>query len=378
MVRQCFKKGQDLKSPASEAVVKSDMHGPMREDKRMSSLGSIMASEIAETPKVFRAIFDNKPAFDAIKNVLVEEKIQSVLILARGTSDNAAHYLKYLIETQIGLPVGLTSPSSVTIYDAPLKYSNTLIVAISQSGQSPDLVMFAKAARQANAYVIAMTNDAKSPLANASHNHLSLLAGPELAVAATKSYNAQLLLSYLLVAAWTGKQIDGEQIIGEADRLVENKTLALQAVQATSLKKEIVILGRGFAYPNAREAALKIQETCKISVQGLSSADYLHGPISALTDQTQVFIVAPAHLPASSINEAIVKIRQTSPRIFWIGNGGTPESDDIVLAGSNCDDEIASTIVDAIVLQRFALEFAVASGFDPDAPVGLSKVTLTN
>jgi glutamine---fructose-6-phosphate transaminase (isomerizing) len=344
----------------------------------MSSLGSIMASEIAETPKVFRAIFDNKRAFDAVKNVLVEEKIQSVLILARGTSDNAAHYLKYLIETQIGLPVGLTSPSSVTIYDAPLKYSNTLIVAISQSGQSPDLVKFAKAARQANAYVIAMTNDANSPLATASHNHLSLLAGPELAVAATKSYNAQLLLSYLLVAAWTGKQIDGEQIISEADRLVENKTLALQAVQATSLKKEIVILGRGFAYPNAREAALKIQETCKISVQGLSSADYLHGPISALTDQTQVFIVAPTHLPASSINEAIAKIRQTSPRIFWIGNGGTPESDDIVLAGSNCDDEIASTIVDAIVLQRFALEFAVASGFDPDAPVGLSKTTLTN
>ena len=143
------------------------------EDKYMSNLGAIMASEIAETPKVFKAILDNKDAFNSVKNVLVDEKIQSVLILARGTSDNAAHYLKYLIETQIGLPVGLTSPSSVTVYGSALKYSNTLVVAISQSGQSPDLVKFATAAREANAYVIAMTNDDSSPLATVAHNHFS-------------------------------------------------------------------------------------------------------------------------------------------------------------------------------------------------------------
>ena len=344
----------------------------------MSKLGAIMASEIAETPKVFTAILNIIQAFDSVKNVLLEEKIQSVLILARGTSDNAAHYLKYLIETQIGLPVGLTSPSSVTVYNAELKYANTLIVAISQSGQSPDLVKFATAARQANAYVIAMTNDDKSPLATIAHNHFSLLAGPELAVAATKSYNAQLLISYLLVASWTGKKVNGEQLISEATRIAGTADLVSKAVATASRDKELVILGRGFAYPNAREAALKIQETCKISVQGLSTADYLHGPISALTPDTQVFIVAPSHMPASSITEATTKIRKTSSRIFWIGNGGTPQGDDIVLAGSHCDDEITSTLVDAMVLQRFALEFAVASGYDPDAPEGLSKVTLTN
>jgi glucosamine--fructose-6-phosphate aminotransferase (isomerizing) len=344
----------------------------------MSNLGAIMASEIAETPKVFTSILDNKNAFDSIKNVLVEEEIQSVLILARGTSDNAAHYLKYLIETQIGLPVGLTSPSSVTVYEAKLKYSKTLVVAISQSGQSPDLVKFASAARQADAYIIAITNDESSPLAKVAHHHFSLLAGPELAVAATKSYNAQLLISYLLVATWTNKTVNALQIISEATRIAETADLVSGAVSQVTREKELVILGRGFAYPNAREAALKIQETCKISVQGLSTADYLHGPISALTLETQVFIVAPAHMPASSITEATQKIRMTSSRIFWIGNGGSPEGDDIVLAGSNCDDEIASTLVDAMVLQRFALEFSVASGYDPDAPVGLSKVTLTN
>ena len=344
----------------------------------MSNLGAIMASEIAETPKVFTSILNNKDAFDSVKNVLVEEDIQSVLILARGTSDNAAHYLKYLIETQIGLPVGLTSPSSVTVYESKLKYSKTLVVAISQSGQSPDLVKFATAAREAHAYLIAITNDDSSPLAKIAHNHFSLLAGPELAVAATKSYNAQLLISYLLVATWTDRVVNASQIISEATRIAETANLVSQAVSEVSRDKELVILGRGFAYPNAREAALKIQETCKISVQGLSTADYLHGPISALTPETQVFIVAPAHMPAASIIEATTRIRTTSSRIFWIGNGGTPEGDDIVLAGSNCDDEIASTLVDAMVLQRFALEFSVASGYDPDAPEGLSKVTLTN
>ena len=344
----------------------------------MKQLGAVMSSEIAETPAVFTNILSDLSAFENVKNVLVDEKIQSVLILARGTSDNAAHFLKYLIETQIGLPVGLTSPSSVTVYNANLKYSNTLVIAISQSGQSPDLVHFATTARQANAYLIAMTNDSNSPLAKIAHHHFPLLAGPELAVAATKSYNAQLLISYLLVCTWTGTKINAMQIISEATRVASTAGLVSDAVVNTKRDHEIVLLGRGFAYPNAREAALKIQETCKVSVQGLSTADYLHGPISALTEETQVFIVAPSHLPAESILEATTKIRKTADRIFWIGNGGTPTGDDIVLAGSNCDDEITSTLVDAIVLQRFAMEFAVASGFDPDAPEGLSKVTLTH
>jgi glucosamine--fructose-6-phosphate aminotransferase (isomerizing) len=344
----------------------------------MKQFGSVMSSEIAETPAVFSKILSDLTGFDSVKNILNTEKIQSILILARGTSDNAAHYLKYLIETQIGLPVGLTSPSSVTVYKSELKYANTLVIAISQSGQSPDLVHFATAARAANAYLIAITNDAQSPLATIAHHHFPLLAGPEYAVAATKSYNAQLLISYLLVAAWTNKTVNASQIISEASRIGAISNLVTAAVQQTDRNHEIVILGRGFAYPNAREAALKIQETCKISVQGLSTADYLHGPISALTEQTQVFIVAPNHMPAESILEATTKIRTTSHRIFWIGSGGAPSGDDVVIPGSECDDEITSTLVDAMVLQRFAMEFAVASGFDPDAPVGLSKVTLTH
>ena len=336
-----------------------------------------MASEIAETPSVFRRIITAMPSTETVSQCVRMVEIQSVLILARGTSDNAAHFLKYLIETQLGLPCGLTSPSSVTVYKSKLHFKGTLVIAISQSGQSPDLVQFAEAAKQSGARLISMTNDSHSPLAELAHLHLPLHAGPELAVAATKTYSAQLLTCYLLVASWAALPTYGTQIVEQSERLVANSHLAREAVEACDRAEEIVVLGRGFAYPNAREMALKIQETSKVSVQGLSTADYLHGPISALARKTQVFIVAPSHMPEGSIDEAVSKIRPQVDRILWLGNGGAPQGSDIVIAGANCEDEISTSIVDAIAVQRFALEFAAKSGFNPDAPEGLSKVTLT-
>jgi glucosamine--fructose-6-phosphate aminotransferase (isomerizing) len=344
----------------------------------MNTLGSIMTSEIASTPQVFRNIKAEIAQFESIRNLISEKKIRSVLVLARGTSDNAAHFLKYLIEVKMGLPVGLTSPSSISIYNSELHYEGVLVIAISQSGQSPDLVQFAEAAKKASATLISITNDSASPLARLADHHFALHAGPELAVAATKSYSAQLLISYLLVSTWTNSQYHLDKIIEQSQALVDNANLVNAAVAAAQRENECVVLGRGFAYANARETALKVQETAKISVQGLSTADYLHGPISALTPDTQLFILAPSHLPAASISEAVARIRKVVPRIFWIGNGGTPEGDDIVIAGSNCGDEVRSSIVDAVSLQSFALEFAKKSGFDPDAPVGLTKVTLTH
>jgi glucosamine--fructose-6-phosphate aminotransferase (isomerizing) len=336
-----------------------------------------MRSEISETPEVFKRMLDHSQVNQAIGELLLERNIKSVLILARGTSDNAAHFLKYLIETQLGLPCGLTSPSSVTIYNSELHYESTLVVAISQSGQSPDLVQFASAAKSGGALVIALTNDSLSPLAEMSDHHLDLDAGPEIAVAASKSYSAQLLLCYLLVCAWVGKKFDGEVIVSEARRLTSIMDLGANAVLANGSNSDLVVLGRGFSYANAREAALKIQETCKIQVPGMSTADYLHGPISALTRETSVLILAPRHLPENSIKEAVGKIRLKVDRIFWIGNGGTPQGRDVVIEGSNCGDEIRSSIVDSISLQRFALELALSFAFDPDAPKGLSKITRT-
>lgn len=337
--------------------------------------GEIIRSEINEIPAVFDRLLANSKIFEEAKTLIGGKKINSVLVLARGTSDNAAFFLKYLIETQIGIPVGLTSPSSVTIYKSQLHFENVLVVAISQSGQSPDLVAYANAAKSAGATLISMTNAVNSPLAKLADLHIDLLAGPEFAVAATKSYAAELLSSYLLVMAWIGRLHSATNISEIAKRV-----LALNigdAVEACDIRNEIVILGRGFSYPNAKEAALKIQETNKISVQGLSTADYLHGPISALTQSTQVFFMTPDRMPKESMQEAVRKIRESDPKIFWFGLGGMPESGEIQVGGSSAPDEIIGSIADAILFQRFVLELCVKNGFDPDSPAGLSKVTLT-
>ena len=340
-------------------------------------LGRVMRSEIAEIPEVLSRLNASPSQFESIRTLLRTKQFCSVLILARGTSDNAAHFLKYLIETQLGLPVGLTSPSSVTIYHSQLHFSNTLLIAISQSGQSIDLVEYARSAKASGAKLISITNDSDSPLAQIADHHISLLAEREVAVAATKSYAAQLFASLLLVEAWGKTFNDKQSIIDESKKLLSANTSIMHAVELCQRSQEIVILGRGFSYPNAREMALKIQETSKVSVQGLSIADYMHGPISALTKKTQVFIFLPHGMPLLPLENEVERIRNSNAQIYWVGSGVSALENEVVLAGASCENEIYSSIADAIVLQSFALEFALKNGLNPDRPVGLKKVTLT-
>jgi glucosamine--fructose-6-phosphate aminotransferase (isomerizing) len=342
-----------------------------------NALGQVMESEIAEIPTVLENLLNSTDKFEQLARLISETKIASVQILARGTSDNAAHFLKYLIETQIGIPVGLTSPSSVTIYNTKLHFEGTLIVAISQSGQSTDLLEFAKSAKLGGAKLVGMTNDADSPLAKLSDFHISLLAGPEYAVAATKSYAAQLFASLLLVRAWGAKFSGIDSIVADAKATLSLSAGVREAVEKCDSSREIVVLGRGFSYPNAREMALKIQETSKVSVQGFSIADYMHGPISALTQKSQVIVIAPHGISLDYFASDIAKIRTASPDIYWLGSGEMALEGEIVILGASCGSEIISSICDAILMQTFALEFARKNKLNPDSPEGLNKVTFT-
>jgi glucosamine--fructose-6-phosphate aminotransferase (isomerizing) len=344
----------------------------------MKKLGAIMESEIAETPAVYQRLFADQKQFVELKNLLSERKIHTILILARGTSDNAAFFLKYLIETQLGLPVGLTSPSAVSVYGAELKVEGTLVIAISQSGQSPDLVQFAQAAKAGGATLLTMLNAPESPLEAIADYKIQLMGGAEIAVAATKSYSAQLLSSLILVSQWAGKSTSEADLLTEAERLLAQADLYQAIAQQINLSKQVVILGRGFSFPNAKEAALKLQETCKVAVQSWSIADYLHGPISALKPDSQVIILAPAHMPQGPLLEAVTKIRPITDRIIWLGEGGLVASTDLVIPGARCIDEIRSSVVDAISLQLLTLAMSLQAGLDPDSPAGLSKVTLTH
>lgn len=167
--------------------------------------GSLMAAEILEQPEALaRQLEHGRPAITRVAGVLRNADIKFVLLAARGTSDHAALYAKYLIETVLGLPAGLASPSSLTVYGAKPKMDGVLWLAVSQSGGSPDLVDSTAAAARGGALTVAVTNAPSSPLATAAKHHLDILAGPERAVAATKSYTSQLLALWLLIDAWAG------------------------------------------------------------------------------------------------------------------------------------------------------------------------------
>ncbi len=338
-------------------------------------LGEVMRNEIHEIPNVFGRLISNTEQFQRVAAQVALSDIHSVIIVARGTSDNAALFLKYLIETKLGLPVGLASPSAVSLHGTQLHYKGVLLVAISQSGQSPDLIAFSRASIDSGALMIAITNDSHSPLSQMAHLNLELLAAPEIAVAATKSYVAQLLVSYLLVCALEQRVPEVNNLV-DATREILSRDIA-SSVDSCDLRHEILVLGRGYSYANAREAALKIQETCKVPVQGFSSADYLHGPISALRPSTQVLLIAPNKMPIESMADTLERIRSYKPKVFWIGEGGVSLGNEKAIGGSSIENEIVASIVDAVLMQRFVLELAVRNGLNPDKPAGLSKVTLT-
>jgi glucosamine--fructose-6-phosphate aminotransferase (isomerizing) len=337
-----------------------------------------MYSEISETPDVFSRLINSEAQFKQAAEKIKARNITNVIILARGTSDNAGHYLKFLIEVKLGLPVGLASPSSVSIYGAKVDFKDTLVIALSQSGRSPDLITFASAAKEGKALLITMTNNSDSPLANVGDLHIDLSAGLEVAVAATKSYSAELLASLLLVDSWIGNMSAGRSHLVDSSReCIANLGEVDSFANSLDAKRVIVVIGRGYAYANAKELALKIQETSYIPVQGMSSADYQHGPIATLNSDSQVIALSPSGMPKQALEDSMVRIRQSEPEIIWLGSNELALNKERVIKGSNQAKEEESTIIDAALIQYLTLGFAVKNGFNPDSPAGLSKVTKT-
>ena len=336
-----------------------------------------MQREINEIPRMLRDISTAMANFNEARELFKNYSFTSAIIVARGTSDNAGHYLKYLLETQLGLPVGLASPSAATMYPTTFKYENCLLIAISQSGQSTDLLTFAKAAQSGGGFLLSITNNEDSPLAKLANIHIPVLAGPELAVPATKSYVGQLLISYLLVMAWAGKSVETEAIISSAEGILVDSLNYKEFAKNLDISKPIYILGRGFSYPNAKEFALKLQETCLVPVQGMSSSDFMHGPIASLNAAAQVIFVTPHHLPEESFGEAPSRVRAITGKVYWIGSNAHSTGIDVVLNTPSTDSEISACVSDAIAFQKVTHELAVSNGLNPDSPEGLNKVTIT-
>ena len=204
-----------------------------------------------------------------------------------------------------------------------------------------------------------------------------LEAGAEKAVAATKSYSAELLLSYILVSAWAKESINLDNLIAATKASVSNLSHVQSVVENFEHKDGITTMGRGFAYANAQECALKIQETLKIPVSSFSSADYLHGPISSLTENSRVIFTAPNGVAVDSMQATVNRIREITKHIYWIGNGFASNPGEVSIGGATGLSEPESVIADSVVLQQFAMTLAIKNKLNPDAPVGLLKVTQT-
>jgi glucosamine--fructose-6-phosphate aminotransferase (isomerizing) len=340
------------------------------------SIETLMYGEIHEFPRVITDSLDHTKAIAEVAEILNSKDFATVQVLGRGTSGNASLFLKYLIEVRLGILVADASPSTTSIYKSPIAMRNNLLIGLSQSGKSTDLVEFARTAIASGAYFVAMTNDAASPLAQLAHHHIDLGVGPELAVAATKSYSSELLHAQLLVDAMLD-ETPPAQLAKEAERVIKDADLRIQKATALHHADDIVVLGRGYSLANALELSLKIKETSLINVPANSTAEYLHGPIAALKESSSVIFLAPSGQDYSVIAPTVDRVRAITKNIFWIGSSEYCAERETYLGGSTIENESYSCILDSTVLQLLANQLAVAKGLNPDAPKGLNKITLT-
>ncbi|WP_211188766.1 SIS domain-containing protein [Gordonia asplenii] len=338
-----------------------------------------MAAEIAEQPQAWKTLLDNgTEAIAAAAARIVEYNPRFVQFVARGTSDHAALYAKYIVEISHQLPAGLVSPSTMTVYGAQPDLREVLYIAVSQSGGSPDLVQSVEVARAQGALTVAITNNESSPLSQAAELHIDVLAGAEKSVAATKSYTSELLALYLLLDRVRGGDGSLAQALPDlAAQVLDGDAHVREVAQRYRFAQRLIATGRGYSYPTAREGALKLMETSYLSAQAFSGADLLHGPLATVDPQVPVLAVVPAGAGGEAMIPVLERLAERNADVFGVG-----AADRIAgLAGGISlpagVPDVLSPLLEIIPLQQLALHLAVARGGDPDTPRGLRKVTET-
>jgi glucosamine--fructose-6-phosphate aminotransferase (isomerizing) len=345
-----------------------------------------MVREIAEIPAVVeRALVAGAVDLDEAARAIARRPPRFVLVAARGTSDHAGVYARYLVETTLGIPVGLAAASVTTIYRAPLRWDDVLLVAISQSGEGPDVAAVVNAAREAGAATLAITNDAASLLATAAELVLPLRAGEERAVAATKTYVASLAVLAGLVARLAGGRAAWAPGL---ERLPETLAATLETagawvrgagaacVDELARSDEALVVSRGHNFATALEIALKLKETGRIFADGYSTADFLHGPVVVARRQVPTLAFRPDGAPGAAVDEALAVARRIGTVPWTIGGGQVRGHDRTLVIAPDLPEPLTPL---AYVLPGYLAAEAVARarGRDPDAPPGLSKVTRT-
>jgi glucosamine--fructose-6-phosphate aminotransferase (isomerizing) len=341
---------------------------------------SIMLSEIAEQPQALARTLDAERAHvRKLGRSLAARPPRLIILVARGSSDNAALFGRYLIEISTGIPVSLSAPSVHTLYKRRLKLEDTLVIGVSQSGEGADVNLVLESCRKAGARVLAITNEARSSMAGLADETFVTRAGKEKSVAATKTYTCQLMIFYMLACALAGEDCAQLDVIpgyasaaaglgGDIDAFIDRYRFA----------KHGVVVGRGLNYATAYEIGIKLMETCYLVMDRFSAADFLHGPIAMLEADFPVFLLAPPGPTFADMKKMAEKVRErhadclvlsSEPSILKLGTLG-------LRMPAKIPDRF-SPIPYVIPGQILAAKLSALKGLSPDQPRGLTKVTHT-
>lgn len=335
-----------------------------------------LRSEISEQAPVVESLTRrNRRAFEALANLLSDEEVGHVVVAARGSSDNAARYAQHLWGTRNRLATYLATPSLFSRYAASPSLIGALVVGISQSGESPDLIaVLAEAGRQGRP-TVAITNRPQSPLATRADIVIDLGAGEERSVAATKSYTAELAAIAAVSAFMREEPDEMAGIAGSIEQVLRSESAIDSAAAAISHANRCVVIGRGFHLATAHEWALKVQELAYILAQPYSTADFLHGPVAAIEPGLPVLVVATHGEMYQQTVELTESVRQTGAAIVALTDSHEFPAEVVIHVPEV--QEWLSPIVAAPAIQLFAHSLALAGGGDPERPRGLSKITRT-
>jgi len=343
---------------------------------------SCLSNEIHEQPEVLLRLLDRQTETAArIAAAISARDVRYAVIAARGTSDNAARYAQYLFGALNRLPVALATPSLFSIYRTPPQLRDALILGISQSGQSPDIVAVLEEGQRQGALTLAVTNAPDSPLAGQADYVIPLHAGQERAVAATKTYTAQLTALALLSCA-LGDDPDRLAALRRAPlavkRALDREELIARAVERYRYMETCVVLGRGYNYATAFEIALKLKELNHLVAEAYSSADFMHGPIAVVGSGFPALVVAPSGKMFDTMRNFSLELKSRGAELLIISDHQELLAEAVTpLPLPEGMPEWLSPIPAVVLGQLFALHLTLTKGNDPDQPQGLQKVTYT-
>lgn len=346
----------------------------------MTEPGQLMASEMAEQPRVLRALAARRAELaDEVRGALGADAPVGIVLVARGSSDNAAVFGRYVLELATRRPVALAAPSLVTRYGVQDRLDGWLAVGVSQSGKTPEIVTVLERYGAAGATTVAITNDRDSPLAGAAGATIDTAAGAERAVPATKTVTSQFAAFAVLAEAlaveadalpWDAACWDA--LPGAVEELLADEESPRRAAAAIGAQTTgLVAIARGLLLGAALESALKVKETTGILAEGASAADFLHGPIAVVNRSLPVLTLSAGGPAAADVAEFADAARARDGHVLSIAPNG-----DLPIPASLGDG--LSSVTAIVRAQQLARAISLQRGIDPDAPFGLSKVTETH